>query len=83
MANNTSTSKVDVANWRRGYQAALNGEAFVSDDDERTSAWRLGYRDGRASRLKQHVAAKQLDARKPVLLKPREIQHADWRRCST
>jgi len=62
MANSTSTSKVDVANWRRGYQAALNGEAFVADDDERTSAWRLGYRDGRSLRLKQHVEGKQLDS---------------------
>jgi hypothetical protein len=61
MADNISINKTDVENWRRGYQAALNGEAFVSADDERTSAWRLGYRDGRALRLKQHVAAKQLD----------------------
>ena len=45
------TRKADVKNWRRGYQAALNGKAFASVRDERTSAWRLGYRDGRAMRL--------------------------------
>jgi hypothetical protein len=60
MANDTSTSKADVDNWRRGYEAGLSGKAFVSADDERTSAWRLGYRDGRALRLKQHVEGKQL-----------------------
>ena len=45
------TRKADVKNWRRGYEAALSGKAFVSVGDERTSAWRLGYRDGRATRL--------------------------------
>ena len=51
MTDDTSTSKADVENWRRGYEAALSGKAFVSVGDERTSAWRLGYRDGRAMRL--------------------------------
>jgi hypothetical protein len=55
MADDTSTSKADVENWRRGYEAALTGEAFLRAHGERTSAWRLGYRDGRASRLKQHA----------------------------
>ena len=45
------TRKADVENWRRGYEAALSGKGFVSVGDERTSAWRLGYRDGRAMRL--------------------------------
>jgi hypothetical protein len=60
MANNTSTNKTDVENWRRGYEAALSGKAFLSADHEKTSAWRLGYRDGRALRLKLH-AETQLD----------------------
>jgi len=45
------TRKADVENWRRGYEAALSGKGFASVCDERTSAWRLGYRDGRAMRL--------------------------------
>ena len=61
MADNTSTSKTDVENWRRGYEAALAGRAFLRAHGEKTSAWRLGYRDGRALRLKQHAEAKQLD----------------------
>jgi len=61
MKDNISTGKVDVENWRRGYEAALSGKAFLCADGERTSAWRLGYRDGRALRLKQHVEAKHLD----------------------
>jgi hypothetical protein len=60
MANDTSTSKADVDNWRRGYEAALSGKAFLRAGDQKTSAWRLGYRDGRALRLKQHAEAKQL-----------------------
>ena len=59
MADNTSTSKTDVENWRRGYEAALRGKAFVRVSDEKTSAWRLGYRDGRALRLKQRVAERR------------------------
>jgi ribosome modulation factor len=51
MMDDTSTSKADVENWRRGYEAALCGKAFVCPDN-RNSAWRLGYRDGRAKRLK-------------------------------
>jgi hypothetical protein len=57
MTDDTSTSKADVANWRRGYEAALSGKAFLSADHEKTSAWRLGYRDGRALRLKLHAEA--------------------------
>ena len=45
------TRKADVKNWLRGYEAALSGKAFMSVGDERTSAWRLGYRDDRATRL--------------------------------
>jgi len=69
MTDDTSTSKADVENWRRGYEAALSGEAFVGD--EKPSAWRLGYRDGRALRLKQHVEAKQLDRSSTV---PERVQ---------
>jgi hypothetical protein len=61
MTDNTSTNKADVENWRRGYEAALNGRAFHCGDDKRNSAWRLGYRDGRALRLKQRVEAKQAE----------------------
>ena len=61
MKDNISTGKADVENWRRGYEAALSGKAFLYADGERTSAWRLGYRDGRALRLKQHAEAKHLD----------------------
>jgi ribosome modulation factor len=62
MTEDISTSKADVENWRRGYEAALAGKAFLRAQGERTSAWLLGYRDGRALRLKQHAEAKQLDA---------------------
>jgi hypothetical protein len=58
MTDDASTSKSDVDNWRRGYEAALAGKAFLRADGERTSAWRLGYRDGRALRLKLHAEAK-------------------------
>ena len=51
MTDDTSTSKADVENWRRGYEAALSGETFVGD--EKPSAWRIGYRDGRAMRLRR------------------------------
>jgi len=61
MTDNTSTSKTDVENWRRGYEAALRGKAFVRVSDEKTSAWRLGYRDGRALRRKQRVEAKRAE----------------------
>ena len=63
MTDDTSISKAkaDVENWRRGYEAALSSKAFPCADGERTSAWRLGYRDGRALRLKQHLEAKHLD----------------------
>jgi hypothetical protein len=61
MADNTSISKTDVENWRRAYEATLGGKAFLCAGCERTSAWRLGYRDGRALRLKQHVEAKHMD----------------------
>jgi hypothetical protein len=62
MTDDTSTSKAkaDVENWRRGYEAALTGKAFLWADGERTSAWRLGYRDGRVLRLKQHTEPKQV-----------------------
>jgi hypothetical protein len=63
------TRKADVKNWRRGYEAALSGKAFVGD--EKPSAWRLGYRDGRALRLKQHVETKQLDRSSTV---PERVQ---------
>ena len=56
MTDETSTRKADVENWRRGYEAALAGKTFRLADGERTSAWRLGYRDGRALRLKLHLA---------------------------
>jgi hypothetical protein len=56
-----SKSKADVENWRRGYEAALSGLAYVWAGYEKTSAWRIGYRDGRAMRLKQHAEAKHLD----------------------
>jgi hypothetical protein len=58
MTDDTSISKAktDVENWRRGYEAALAGKAFLCADGERTSAWRLGYRDGRALRLKLRLA---------------------------
>src|SRR5262249_5679744 len=51
------TRKADVKNWRRGYEAALSGEAYVGDEEP--SAWRLGYRDGRPSwrRCRQDRAA--------------------------
>jgi hypothetical protein len=62
MADDISTSKANVENWRRGYEAALAGKAFLCADGERTSAWRLGYRDGRALRLKHHAEAKHFDA---------------------
>src|SRR5215813_12666124 len=52
------TRKADVKNWRRGYEAALAGKAFLRVEGQGTSAWRLGYRDGRALRLKLHVQAK-------------------------
>jgi hypothetical protein len=61
MKDNISTGKADVENWRRGYEAPLSGKAFVFADGERTSAWRLGYRDGRALRLKQHAETKHDD----------------------
>jgi hypothetical protein len=63
MTDDTSITKakVDVENWRRGYEAALAGKAFLCADGERTSAWRLGYRDGRALRLKQHTEPKHVD----------------------
>jgi hypothetical protein len=63
MTDDTSISKAkaDVENWRRGYEAALAGKAFLCADGERTSAWRLGYRDGRALRLKQHTEPKHVD----------------------
>jgi hypothetical protein len=51
-------------NWRRGYEAALNGKALVCDSDEKTSAWRLGYRDGRAMRLKLRVKQSKLASRR-------------------
>jgi ribosome modulation factor len=60
MTDNTSTSKIDVESWRRGYEAALRGKAFACPDNQ-NSAWRIGYRDGRAKRLKQHVEAKHVD----------------------
>jgi len=60
MTNDTLSSKTDVENWRRGYEAALCGKAFVSADAEKTSAWRLGYRDGRALRLKLRVKQSEL-----------------------
>ena len=56
--------KADVANWRRRYEAALTGKAFLSAADEETSAWRLGYRDGRVLRFKLQLEAKQLDSRR-------------------
>jgi hypothetical protein len=56
-----SKAKADVQSWRRGFEAALARKAFLCADGERTSAWRLGYRDGRALRLKQRAEAKQLD----------------------
>jgi hypothetical protein len=56
-----SKAKADVENWRRGYEAALSGLAYVWAGYEKTSAWRLGYRDGRAMRLKQHAEAKHPD----------------------
>lgn len=57
----TSKSKADVENWRRGYEAALAGSAFLWADGKRTNAaWRLGYRDGRALRLKQHTEPKHV-----------------------
>src|ERR1700752_1349651 len=43
------------------YEAALSGLAYVWAGYEKTSAWRIGYRDGRAMRLKQHAEAKHLD----------------------
>jgi hypothetical protein len=55
MTDETSTRKADVENWRRGYEAALSGKAFVCAGDEKISAYRLGYRDGRAMRLKLRV----------------------------
>ena len=58
-----SKAKVDVEDWRRGYEAALSGLAYVWSGYEKTSAWRLGYRDGRALRLKQHAEARHLDIR--------------------
>jgi hypothetical protein len=66
MTHDTSTSKTkaDVENWRRGYEAALSGKAFVCDSDEKTSAWRLGYRDGRAMRLKLRVKQNKLASRR-------------------
>jgi hypothetical protein len=60
MTDNTSTSKIDVESWRRGYEAALRGKAFACPDNQ-NSAWRLGYRDGRALRLRQYAEAKHLD----------------------
>jgi hypothetical protein len=64
MTDDTSISKAkaDVENWRRGYEAALTGKAFLWADGERTSAWRLGYRDGRVLRLKQHTEPKPVKA---------------------
>jgi hypothetical protein len=58
MPYNTSKRKADVRDWCRGFKAALTGKASVRADNEKTSAWRLGYRDGRALRLKQHAEAK-------------------------
>jgi hypothetical protein len=52
-------AKADVENWRRGYEAALSGKACVRLSDKKTSAWRIGYRDGRALRRKQHAESKQ------------------------
>jgi hypothetical protein len=59
MTDDTSINKTkaDVENWRRGYEAALAGKTFLLADGERTSAWRLGYRDGRALRLKLRMAS--------------------------
>jgi hypothetical protein len=58
MTDDTSISKAkaNVENWRRGYEAALAGKTFLWAEGERTSAWRLGYRDGRALRLKLRLA---------------------------
>ena len=64
MTNDTPTRKVDVENWRRGYEAALSGKAFVCVSDEKTSAWRLGYRDGRALRLKLRVMRRPIEAKR-------------------
>jgi hypothetical protein len=47
-----SKAKADVENWRRGYEAALSGLAYMWAGNKKTSAWRLGYRDGRALRLR-------------------------------
>jgi len=58
-----SKAKADVENWRRGYEAALAGKTFLWADGERTSAWRLGYRDGRALRLKLRLAFCGVDDR--------------------
>ena len=65
MTDDTSISKAkaDVENWRRGYEAALAGKTFLWADGERTSAWRLGYRDGRALRLKLRLAFCGVDDR--------------------
>jgi hypothetical protein len=54
-------ARLEVENWRRGYEAALSGLAYMWAGYEKTSAWRLGYRDGRALRLKQHAEARHLD----------------------
>jgi hypothetical protein len=58
MTDDTSISKAkaDVENWRRGYESALAGKTFLWAEGERTTAWRLGYRDGRALRLKLRLA---------------------------
>jgi hypothetical protein len=58
----TIKTKADVEHWRRGYEAALSGLAYVWAGYEKTSAWRLGYRDGRVLRLRQHAEAKQGDS---------------------
>ena len=60
MTDSASTSKADVESWRRGYEAALAGKTLLCPDNQ-NSAWRLGYRDGRALRLRQHEEAKHLD----------------------